>query len=107
MSAFGGKADTAKKGRAGQVLETEFNWAVGRLRRERKLPQRDHQPVEVGGDDQSHLAARQRQHRAVLVGQYDPARAGTDRNARAGSAVYAIHVERTSDVADLTDKIGR
>jgi hypothetical protein len=30
------------------------------VRRERKLPQRDHQPVEVGGDDQSRLAARQR-----------------------------------------------
>src|SRR5262245_18160319 len=29
---------------------------------ERKLPQRDHQPIEVGGDDQFHLAARQRQH---------------------------------------------
>src|SRR6266487_1707023 len=108
MSAFGGKADIAKKRtrRPGNP-ETEFNWAVGRLRRERKLPQRDHQPVEVGGDDQSHLAARQRQHRAVLVSQYDPARAGADCNARAGSAVYAIHVERTSDVADLTEKIGR
>jgi hypothetical protein len=34
---------------------------------ERKLPQRNHQPIEVGGDDQSHLAARQRQHCAVLV----------------------------------------
>ena len=37
----------------------------------------------------------------------DPARAWADRNARAGRAVYAIHVERTSDVADLTEKIGR
>ena len=74
---------------------------------ERKLPQRDHQPVEVGGDNQSHLAALQRQHCAVLVSQYDPARAWTDRHARAGSAVYAIHVKRTSDVADLTEKIGR
>jgi hypothetical protein len=27
------------------------------VRRERKLPQRDHQPVEVGADDQSRLAA--------------------------------------------------
>jgi len=34
---------------------------------ERKLPQRNHQPVEVGGDDQPYLAARQRQHCAVLV----------------------------------------
>ena len=32
------------------------------------LPQRDDQPVEVGGDNQPGLAARQRQHRAVLVG---------------------------------------
>src|SRR5271169_7082459 len=82
--------------------ETEFNWAVGRLRRKRKLPQRDHQPVEIGGDDHSDLAARQRQHCAVLVSQYDPAHAWADRNARAGSAVYAIHVGRASDVADLT-----
>jgi hypothetical protein len=43
------------------------------VRRERKLPQRDHQPVEVGGDDQSRLAARQPQDRAVLVGQHDRA----------------------------------
>jgi hypothetical protein len=58
---------------------------AARLRRERKLPQRNHQPVQVGGDDQSHLAARQRQHRAVLVSQYDPACAWADRNARAGN----------------------
>src|SRR5271169_868024 len=105
---FGGKADIAKKPmrRPGNP-ETEFNWAVGRLRRKRKLPQRDHQPVEIGGDDHSDLAARQRQHCAVLVSQYDPAHAWADRNARAGSAVYAIHVGRASDVADLTEKIGR
>jgi hypothetical protein len=32
------------------------------------LPQRDDQPVEVGGDNQPGLTPRQRQHRAVLVG---------------------------------------
>jgi len=80
-------------------------WAS--LRRERKLAQRDHQAVEVGGDDQSRLAARQRQHCAVLVGQYDPARARADRDARTGSAVYAINVGRASDVADRADKICR
>ena len=32
---------------------------------QRKLPQRDHQPIEVGGDDQSHLAARYGQHCVV------------------------------------------
>jgi hypothetical protein len=69
------------------------------VRRERKLPQRDHQPVEVGGDDQSRLAARQRLHRAVLVGQYNPARAGADRDARAGRAIDAINIGRSSDVA--------
>ena len=56
------------------------------------LPQRDHETVEVGGDDQSRLTARQGQHRAVLVGQHDRARAGADRNARAGSAVDAINI---------------
>src|SRR6516165_2177692 len=74
---------------------------------EHKLPQRDHQPIEVGGDDQSHLAARYGQHCAVLVGQYDPAGARANRDARAGSAVYAINVERRSNVANSTDKIGR
>src|SRR5262249_42475607 len=58
------------------------------------------EPIEVGGDDQSHLAARQRQHRAVLVGQYDPARPRANRDARAGGAVYTINVERRSDIAD-------
>src|SRR6516162_9671405 len=72
-----------------------------------RLPQRDHQPVEVGGDDQSRLGARYGQHCAVLVGQYDPARARANRDARAGSAIYAINVERRSDVADRADKIGR
>jgi hypothetical protein len=38
---------------------------------------------------------------------YDPARARANRDARACSAVYAINVERRSDVADRTDKIGR
>src|SRR5215469_1761317 len=108
MSVFGGKADIAKKRtRRPGNSETEFDWAVRRLRRERKLPQRDHQPVEVGGDDQSRLAARYGQHCAVLVGQYDHARARANRDARAGSAIYAINVERRSDVADRADKIGR
>ena len=87
--------------------QARSNWALARRWRGRKLPQRNHQSVEVGGDDQSGLAARQRQHCAVLVGQYDPARAGADCGARAGSGVYAIHVGRTSDVADRADKIGR
>ena len=108
MSAFGGKADISKKcGRAGQYPETEFHRAVGHLTRERKLPQRDHQPVEVGGDDQSRLAARQPQDRAVLIGQHDRACAGADRDARAGRAIDAINIGRPSDVADRTDKIGR
>jgi hypothetical protein len=77
------------------------------LRRERKLPQRNHQPVEVGGDDQSRLAARQRQHRAVLVGEDDRARSGADRDTPAGSAIDAINIGRPSDVADRADKIGR
>jgi hypothetical protein len=77
------------------------------VRRERKLPQRDHQPVEVGGDDQSRLAARQPQDRAVLVGQHDRAWAGADRDARAGRAIDAINIGRPSDVADRTHKIGR
>jgi hypothetical protein len=34
----------------------------------RPLPQRDDQSVEVGGNNQPDLAARQSQHRAVLVG---------------------------------------
>lgn len=66
-----------------------------------------HQSVEVGRKDQSGLAARQGEHRTVLVGQYDPARARTDRDARAGSAVNAINIGRPSDVADGADKIGR
>jgi len=80
---------------------------LGRLRRERKLPYCDHQPVEIGGDDQSGLAARQRQHCAVLVGQHDPARASADRDARAGSTVDAVDVGRPSNVADGADKIRR
>src|SRR5262249_27062211 len=47
------------------------------------------------------------QHRAVLVSQYDRARAGADRDARASSAVDAINIGRPSDVADRTNKIGR
>jgi hypothetical protein len=86
-----------------QTLGITMTWRRG----ERKLPQRDHQPIEVGGDDQSHLAARQRQHCAVLVCQYDPARPRANRNARAGGAVYTINVERRSDIADRAYKIGR
>src|SRR6266849_3312082 len=71
------------------------------------LPQRDYQPVEVGGDDQSGLAARQREHRAVLIGQHDRARAGADRGARAGRAIDAINIRRRSDVADGADEIDR
>ena len=52
------------------------------------------------------MAARQRQHRTVLVSQYDPARARADRDARASSAVNAVNVERRSDIADLTEKVG-
>src|SRR5262249_7064939 len=78
-----------------------------RLTRDRKLPQRDHQPVEVSSNDQSRLVARQAQHRAVLVSQYDRARAGADRDARASSAVDASNIGRPSDVADRTNKIGR
>jgi hypothetical protein len=71
------------------------------------LPQRDHQPAEVGGDDQSRLAARQPQDRAVLIGQHDRACARADRDARASRAIDAINIGRPSDVADRTDKIGR
>ena len=45
------------------------------------LPQRDHQSVEVGGDDQSGLTARQLEHCAILVGQQDGAPAADDRSA--------------------------
>jgi len=41
-----------------------------------------------------------------LVSQYDPARARADRDARASSAVNAVNVERRSDIADLTEKVG-
>lgn len=93
MSAFGRKADIGKKCEcSGQYPETEFNRTVGRLRRERKLPQRDHQSVEVGGNDQPRLAARQRQNCAVLVGEYDRARSGADRDTPAGSSVDAINI---------------
>src|SRR5713101_2702757 len=78
---------------------------AGRVRA--PLPQRDYQPVEVGGDDQSGLAARQREHRAVLIGQHDRARAGADRGARAGRAIDAINIRRRSDVADGADEIDR
>src|SRR5215475_14058569 len=108
MSAFGSKADISKKcGWAGQYSETEFHSAVRHLIRERKLPQRNHEPVEVGGDDQSRLAASKPQDRAVLVGQHDRACAGADRNARAGRAIDPINIGWPSDVADRTDKIGR
>src|SRR3954451_5560587 len=71
------------------------------------LPQRDDQPVEVGGDDQSGLAARQRKHRAVLVGQHDRARAPSNRGARAGRAIDPIEVRWRSDVADSAGEIRR
>src|SRR5262245_17701301 len=71
------------------------------------LPQRDCQPVEVGGDDKSGLAARQREHRAVLIGQHDRARTGADRGARAGRAIDASNIRRASDVADGADEIDR
>ena len=64
------------------------------------LPQRDYQPVEVGGDDESGLAARQREYRTVLIGQHDRARADADRGADAGRAIDAINIIRRSDVAD-------
>ncbi len=55
---FGVKADVA----ATKRRRLEFNCAVAQLvallGREHKLPQRNHQPIEVGGDDQSGLPAR-------------------------------------------------
>jgi hypothetical protein len=75
--------------------------------RELKLPYRDHQPVEIGGDDQSGLAARQSEYRAVLVGEHDPASAHADRDARTGSAIDAIHVGGPADIGDRTNKVGR
>jgi hypothetical protein len=71
------------------------------------LLQRDYQPVEVGGDDESGLAARQREHRTVLIGQHDRAGAGADRGAHAGRAIDATNIRRRSDVANSADEIGR
>src|SRR5437867_725248 len=71
------------------------------------LSDRDDEPVEVGGNDQSGLAARQREHRAVLIGQHDRARAPSNRGARAGRAIDAIDIRRGSDVAHGADEIGR
>jgi hypothetical protein len=65
----------------------------------RPLPQRDDQPVEVGGD----LAARQSQHRAILVGQHDHTSAWAYRGARACRTIDAINVGRPSDVADCAN----
>src|SRR4029077_2089251 len=45
-----------------------LRWPLYARSGHRPLPQRDDQPVEVGGNNQPDLAARQRQHRAVLVG---------------------------------------
>src|SRR5262249_13330128 len=71
------------------------------------LPYRDDQPVEVGGDDQSGLSAGQREHRTVLIGQHDCARAPSNRGACAGRAIDAINVRWRSDVADGADEICR
>src|SRR5262245_44041724 len=71
------------------------------------LAYRDDQPVKVGRDDQSSLAARQRQHRPVLVGQHDRPRAPSNRDASAGRAIDAIHVRWRSDVADGAGEIRR
>src|SRR5215831_5047474 len=72
------------------------------------LPDGNDEPVEVGGDDQSGLTARQREHRAVLIGQHDRASARrADRGASAGRGIDAIHISRRSDVADGADEIGR
>src|SRR5215467_1766845 len=71
------------------------------------LSYRDQQPVEVGRDDQPRLAARQRQHRAVLVGQHDRARAPSNRDASASRAIDPINVRWRSDIADGADEIRR
>jgi hypothetical protein len=73
----------------------------------RPLPQRDDQPVEVGGNNQPDLAARQSQHRAILVGQHDHTSAWAYRGARACRTIDAINVGRPSDVADCANEIGR
>src|SRR5215470_15297448 len=71
------------------------------------LPYRNDHPVEVGGDDEPGLAARQCQHRAVLIGQHDRAPASSNRGAGAGRAIDSIDVRWRSDVADGTGEIRR
>src|SRR6185369_122972 len=76
------------------------------VKRAPRLPHGDHQPVEIGGDDQPRLATCQCQDRAILVGQHDSARAGANRNACSCSPVNAVHIGWPSDVADCADEIG-
>jgi hypothetical protein len=57
------------------------------------LPNRDHQPVEVSGNDQSDLATRHGKQGAVLVGQQDRAPTGTDRGAGAGCDINTINID--------------
>ena len=49
---------------------------------------RDRQAVEVSGDDQPGLVADEREHRALLVGEHDRARAG--RAGRGADAAKAL-----------------
>src|SRR5262249_6470699 len=74
--------------------------------RDQQLAYRDHQSVEIGGDDQPRLATCEFQDRTILVGQHDPTGARTDRDARASGSVNAIHIGWPTDVAHGTDEIG-
>ena len=64
-----------------------------------RLLQRDRQPTQIRIGHQPDLPAGQFQHRALLVGQHDRARAAADRKPRARRAIDAGDIRRPVDVA--------
>src|ERR1035437_3402240 len=71
-----------------------------------ELLQRNRQPAQIHIGHQSDLLAGQFQHRALLVGQHDRARAAADRKPRAGRAIDAGDIAGTVDVSAYRRFIG-
>ena len=81
-----------KKTRQSKKLEPGFDF----IKAGKALAHRQRETAEVGADDQAGLTARQRQNRAVLVGQHHGLRTtAADSRAGAGLAINTGHVGRT------------
>src|SRR5262249_22615944 len=68
------------------------------------LPHRDRKPTQAGVRHQPDLSARQLQHRALLIGEYDSANSAAERKASAGRGIDARNVRWNVDVVNAPEQ---